>query len=169
MPDLSLLASIEIPVAWIVVPLLLAVILYDLRFMRIPNALVVLFGAVALASVPFQIGLEELLWRLGIAAVVFCGGLILYARRMMGAGDVKLLSTLMLLIPVEGVQAFSMMLSLSILVGVGTWMLVRQIRAGRPTRWRSLQKQGRFPLGLSIGSAGLVFVLFGPEALRGMI
>lgn len=162
-------ASFEVSAAWIIVPLLLAVILYDLRFMRIPNRLVILFAVVALVTAPFQIGFEEMLWRLGVAAAVFAGGLILYARRMMGAGDVKLLAVLMLLIPIEGMQAFSMMLSMSILLGVAAWIVVRRVRGAAPTQWRSLQQQSRFPLGLSIGMAGLVFALIGPQAVQGIL
>ena len=125
---MNALASFEIPALFIVVPLLLAVILYDLRFMRIPNKLVVLFAVVALVMAPFQIGVEEILWRFGIAGIVFLGGLIFYARGMMGAGDVKLLAVLMLLIPVEGLSAFTMLLSLSMLLGVAVLMSARSAR-----------------------------------------
>ena len=137
--------------------------------MRIPNKLVLLFGVVALVALPFQIPLEEALWRSGIAAAVFVGGLVLYARRMMGAGDVKLLAVLMVLIPVADVRSFTLLLSLCILSGVGAWVITRKLRGNAPTRWRSLQPQGRFPLGLSIGMAGLVYMLAGPEAVTSLI
>ncbi|MHA6325839.1 A24 family peptidase [Roseivivax sp. CAU 1753] len=155
-----------ISVAWLVVPLLVAVILYDMRFMRIPNWLVTLFVIVALVSLPGSVGWSELAWRLVAAVAVFAASLLLFARRLMGGGDVKLMTALTLLIPVDALALFAVILSLSIFASVAALYLTRRGAGTRPTRWRAISDRTGFPLGLAIGLAGIVFVLFGPALMR---
>lgn len=154
-----------ISINWLTVPLFLAVILYDMRFMRIPNWLVALFVIVAVVSLPFSTGWIDLLWRLVASATTFLVCLLLFARRLMGGGDVKLLTVLALLIPVSALPLFGVILSLSIFVSVAAIYTARRLTQGKPTRWRAISDRKGFPLGLGIGSAGIVFVLIGPMLL----
>lgn len=157
------LAAFSLPVGWLLAPLLVAVILYDLRFLRIPNLLVLLFAVVALVSVPLSVPLDEVLWRLLAAVLVLLAGFALFALRLMGAGDVKLMAVLMLLVPVSGWAIFALLFSLSIFLGTALLMGLRRATATRQTRWLSLQDHSRFPLGLSIGIAGLAFLALAPH------
>ncbi|MDD9719730.1 prepilin peptidase [Sulfitobacter sp. PR48] len=160
---MTALANMEIPVAWLVAPLLIAVILYDLRLMRIPNVLVGLFLIVALVSLPLTEPLSEILWRLLAALAVFGAGLALFAARLMGGGDVKLMAALTLLIPTAALPVFGLLFSVGIVLGVLGLMVMRRLADRNQTRWHSLREHGRFPLGLSIGMAGLVFATFGEK------
>ncbi len=152
----------EFSAAWVMVPLLAAVILYDLRLMRIPNGLVLLFLAVAVGILPFALPLDALLWRVAIALGVLAIGLALFATGLMGGGDVKILSVLMLLIPPSALPAFGVLLSIGVLVGIIGLSVARALAKGKPTRWRALWDRKRFPLGLGIGMAGLSFIWAGP-------
>ncbi len=156
----------EVSVAWLILPLLMAVILYDLRFMRIPNWVTTLFAIVALASLPFSVTSTELLWRLAAATVVFLVSLLLFARRLMGGGDVKLLTILPLLIPAAALPLFGIILSVSIFGSVAALYTARRTMQGRSTRWLAISDRTGFPLGLGIGLAGIVFVLFGPSLMQ---
>jgi prepilin peptidase CpaA len=154
--------------AWMLVPLFLAVILYDLRLMRIPNWLVLLFAIVALAVVPFSVSWEETLLRAGIALAVLLIGLVLFALGLMGGGDIKLLAVLMLLVPPPALPVFGLMLSAGIVVGIVALGIVRQIAKGRAGGWRAVWDRKRFPLGLGIGLAGLAFIFTGPSVIAAL-
>lgn len=158
---MTALAQMEIPVAWLVGPLLMAVILYDLRLMRIPNVLVGLFLIVAVVSLPLTEPLSEILWRVLAALVVFGAGLALFAARLMGGGDVKLMAVLVLFIPTAALPVFGLLFSVGIVLGVLGMVVLRRMADKSRTRWHSLRENGKFPLGLSIGMAGLAFVTFG--------
>ncbi len=155
-----------ISVGWLVFPLLMAVIAYDMRFMRIPNWLVALFVIVALVSLPFSVSRIELMWRLVAGAGVFLVSLLMFARRLIGGGDVKLLAVLTLLIPVSALPLLGMILSLSIFASVLALFLIRRAMLGRPTRWLAISDRSGFPMGLAIGVAGIIFWLFGPNLMR---
>ncbi|WP_417208469.1 A24 family peptidase [Antarctobacter sp.] len=152
----------EVSVGWLVVPLLLAVIAYDMRFMRIPNWLVTLFVIVAVVSLAFSVTWVELLHRLFAATAVFLVSLLLFAARLMGGGDVKLLTVLTLMIPVSALSLFGVIFSLSIFASVATLYVMRTVNSGARTRWKAISDRRGFPLGLAIGIAGIVFALFGP-------
>ncbi|QFT58095.1 Type IV leader peptidase family protein [Sulfitobacter sp. THAF37] len=155
------ISQIAVPVAWLVMPLLVAVILYDLRLMRIPNVLVGLFLVVAGVTLALTEPLPEILWRMLAASVVFAAGLALFAARLMGGGDVKLMAALTLLIPTSTLPVFGLLFSVGIVLGVVMLMVLRALTDRTRTRWRSLRDHSRYPLGLSIGMAGLAFVAFG--------
>lgn len=161
---MNVLATIS--VGWIVVPLLIAVILYDMRFMRIPNTLVVLFAIVALVSLPFSATWAEVLWRICAALAVFIASMMLFMTRLMGGGDVKLLTAFTLLIPISALPLFGVILSLSIFTSVAALYTIRRVTLGYPTRWLAISDRSGFPLGLGIGIAGIFFILFGPVLMR---
>jgi prepilin peptidase CpaA len=158
---MSAMTAFELPVSWLMVPLFVAVIVYDLRFMRIPNRLVLLVCVIIAVSLPFSVPLAEIGWRLVAAAVVFVLAVTLFALRLMGGGDVKLLTALTLLIPTQSLAVFALLLSVGIFVGIAGLYLLRRATRGLSTNWRSLQDHSRYPLGLSIGLSGLAFAMFG--------
>ncbi len=157
-----MIAPFQISAAWLLAPLLVAVILYDLRFMRIPNVLVKLVLIVAVVSLIPALEVPELIWRTVAAAVVFAVTLTLFALRLMGGGDVKLLAVLTLFIPTGALAHFALIFSVGIFAGVAILKALRVGLRHRETNWRSLQDHTRFPLGLSIGMSGLAFIVLGP-------
>ena len=156
------LASLQIPVIWLMIPLFLAVMLFDLRQMRIPNALVLLVLVIAAVSLPLSVSLTEFGWRLLAAGIVLILGVSLFALRLMGGGDVKFLGALTLMIPTDQLAIFALLLSAAIFAGVAALYLARRAVSGSATRWRSLEDHSRYPLGLSIGLAGIGFALVAP-------
>ncbi len=135
-------------------PLMLIMIWTDLRYMRIPNRLVL--AALALFTGLALFGLVgDLDRRLITAAVVLTIGFGMFAAQVLGGGDVKALAVLMLFVPPRAVPEFMILLSLAMLGGLVLVYGARRLVATPDTGWASLRETRRFPLGLSIGSAAL--------------
>ncbi len=139
-------------------PLLILAAYYDLRFLRIPDlisvALITIFVFSALFYTP-----DDLMTRLLAAAVVFGIGFLAFSLRLVGGGDVKLLSALMLFIPTNGIILFANLFSVSLLIGVASIIALRRKRCASCAGWKSLSKPKAFPMGISIALAGLTYPL----------
>lgn len=139
-------------------PILVAVAYFDLRFMRIPNSLTLItlgiFAVVVLLSPPADLWL-----RLGIAGLVFALGCVAFAFRLIGGGDVKILSALMLAVPVNGIAVFANVFSASMIAGIVVVLTLRRIPQSTSWGWKSFAGSKKFPMGLSIAMAGLAFPL----------
>lgn len=126
----------------------------ELRTGRIPNWLtllpLILFVAI-LAMTPER---TELLWQLGMAAIVFGFGLLLFFFAGFGAGAVKLISGLALFIPPgTGLSA----LAVFIVVMFVSAFLIVQIRkafGSEDSKWFVMAK-AVLPMSVPIAAAGL--------------
>ena len=156
----------SISVGWLLAPLFVAVILFDLRVMRIPNRLVALIAIVAVAVLVLDVAWDEALLRVAVAGAVLLIGLVLFALRLMGGGDIKVLTVMMLLISTDTLPIFGLLLSASIFFGIAMMGIARALAKGHQTRWRSLWDRQRFPLGLPIGMAGLAYLFMGQTLLE---
>lgn len=140
----------------LIAPLLIAAAYCDLRFMRIPNSisliLVAVFVVAALLYPP-----PDVLTRLTAASIVFGLGFTAFGFHLIGAGDVKLLSALVLFIPANGLILFANLFSASLLIGVASILLLRRSRFAGAPGWKSLSGSRKFPMGISIALAGLAF------------
>lgn len=152
---LAFLSGAQVSTGWLLVPLLVVVMLCDLRLLRIPNWLVLLFLVVFLATVPFQIPGGDLALRVVAGVVVFALCLGAFALRVLGGGDVKLLAVLVLFVPPPLLAPFALLLSGAMILSLVALALIRRRTNGRAGRWRGLTERRRFPLGLPIGLAGL--------------
>ncbi len=146
-----------IPSAWLLAPLLVAVILYDLRFMRLPNGLSWLFVAVFLATLPTATSWGAVGIQVALAAAVFALGVAGNAAKLLGGGDVKVLAAFALHVPPQGLLLFSGLLCATLVVGIVALVMLRRGITG-PTRWKALNETARYPAGLSIGMAGLIYL-----------
>ena len=141
-----------------VIALLVAVIICDLRLMRLPNLLVLLFVMVFATTVAWTLPLSELVWRVGVALAVLLVGAAANAAKLMGGGDAKIIAALVLFFPRESLLYFAFVFCICMIVGiVGLLVLRRFLRTKNPT-WRGLKDGERYPMGLSIGIAGLITV-----------
>ncbi|SLN46319.1 Type IV leader peptidase family protein [Roseivivax jejudonensis] len=134
--------------------------LSDLRWMRIPNALVL--ATVALFAVTHAPCLEtaDLVWRVAVALVIVLTGLAAFAAGLVGAGDVKFLAALSLFVPADDWVLFLFMLGVGLLLAVALTLGLRRVAADPGSHWKVLADEaGRLPAGVGLGLAGWGFLL----------
>jgi prepilin peptidase CpaA len=136
-------------------PLLLVTIWFDLRFLRIPNVLVGAVVATAIVLAPFLLTWPDSLTRIVVAGVVFAAGFAGFMCRLIGGGDVKMLAALMLFVPLNQMAAFCLLFAAALLIGIGAVQALRAFAHRPGSIWGVLREKHRYPMGLSIGMAGL--------------
>lgn len=142
----------------IIAPILVYAAYSDLRWLRIPNGVSLLMLAI-FALVAMTLPWSELMWRTSIGATIFVIGLVLFAARLIGAGDVKLLSALLLFVPSSHTLPFFQLFSVSLLLGVAFISVCRRLPQLQTLGWRSVDTPRSFPMGISIALAGLLLPL----------
>ena len=135
-------------------PLLLAVAYCDLRFMRIPNLLSLLALAFFLAFA-LIFPSADFLSKIMAAAAVMLLGFIGFCFRLLGGGDVKILSALMLFVPTQSLMLFAFVFSASLLIGIAAILALRKLPLAAGHRWKSVSGSNKFPMGISIALAGI--------------
>lgn len=151
----------EFSVTLIVAFLMVATILSDLRFMRIPNYLSLIGIAAFFALLSWSLPFEETLWRVGTAAACLVIGFVLFVIRVMGAGDVKIMSVLMLFVPTDQLAPFMLMFSGAMVLGIVAVVSSRKFLESADASWAFLRNEKRLPMGLSIGLAGIAQLIVG--------
>jgi prepilin peptidase CpaA len=145
-----------------VVPLMLIITWYDLRFMRIPNwTVLAVFGAfIAIGSwgLPF----DTFLWRLGYGAVTLMAAFALYsiAGLYIGAGDLKLLAALAPLLSANNLVGFIGVYVLLSILGLIVFLMIRRRLKGRKTSWAAFNQRAFFPAGVLLGLSMATTLLF---------
>ncbi len=141
-------------------PILLAVAFTDLSRLRIPNALVL--AALALfAATCLTLPQDEILARLAAAGLAFLLLLPLFALRLMGGGDIKMLPAMVLFVPALHWQLFAGLFSAALVAGVVAIGLARLATdRATPTGWLAIDTPRAFPMGLSIAVAGIALTLW---------
>lgn len=141
---------------FLIAPVLVAVAYFDLRFMRIPNVITVfLIFLFAVIAWVWPLPLPELALRFGAAAFVFVIGFIGFFFGLVGAGDVKVLSALMLYVPFSIITIFANVFSASLIVGILIVLFLRRFEKVKAIGWKSFGGSHKFPMGLSIAISGL--------------
>src|SRR6266498_1757884 len=97
----------------IVVPMVLAAAIWDLRTRTIPNGL---NAAIALLAIPFWWASGMKLWpdavfQLGIGVALFGAFAVAFALKAMGGGDVKLIGALGLWLPPQAIMPLLIIMS----------------------------------------------------------
>lgn len=135
-------------------PVLLAAAVFDLRHMRIPNALSVvlatIFAAACLATLPGDFAM-----RLIVAGSVLVLGAAAFFAGLVGAGDVKLLTTLLLLVPAAGMPVFALEFSAALAVTMAALFSLKRLPVVAGLGWRGFAPGREFPMGVAIALAGL--------------
>ncbi len=148
----------------VVLPLPLALVwamVSDVMRLEIPNTIpVVLVVAYLLAATVTGVEFLTVLRQLAIAAAVLAAGLALFAARIVGGGDVKLLAGCLPWLGLDQLPLFFLLMSLigGLLGLVALWL--RRFSFGptwRRSRWFEQLSMGqqKIPYGLAIGTAGL--------------
>ena len=135
-------------------PILLWIAWTDFWLMRIRNTAVLAAVAVFVLTVP-AIGLHEAGLRLLAAAAVFAVGFGLFAFRLLGGGDVKMGSALLLFVPSQTYVLFSFVFSAAMLAGILVILAMRQVPAVRRSGAVSMRAAGTFPMGVALALSGV--------------
>lgn len=136
-------------------PLLIAVALSDLRYMRIPN----LFSLIALAIFAAMLALGWIVdpvSSLIAAGLVLVAGFFAFVFNMLGGGDVKFLAALMLFVPTSTLVSFGYTFSFAMAVGMLAIVSLRRRAFMAHSDWRGFDAEAGFPMGISIALAGLL-------------
>lgn len=152
-------------VLWAFVPLMLATVYFDLRHLRLPNAISLLLVLAFVLWAPFVMAPTQIGWRVLAAAIVFGLGFAAFAAGLVGGGDVKVLGAVMLFVPPLGLPMYFLAFGLCLLSGTALVLALRKSGVAQGSDWRGVTATGRFPVGLAIGGAALVHVVWhGPLA-----
>jgi prepilin peptidase CpaA len=139
----------------LLVPVLLAVGYFDMRYMLIPNRLVLLsltlFGLCA-----FLLPTDELVTRLMVGFGVLLFGFVAFALNLFGGGDVKMLACLALFIPATTYPAFFQLFAVALAFGMLAVLAIRRMPGAESSSWRGLNEKRGFPMGVSIALAGIL-------------
>ncbi len=136
-------------------PVLVATAWYDLRRMRIPDVLSLIAVGLFLVSGPLFLTTESILMRVLVAGTVFIISFLMFAFRLVGGGDVKIFSALMLFIPVPTVSVFLLLFSAAMFFGMALMPVLRALPHADLLGWVSLKPGAGFPMGISIALSGL--------------
>lgn len=149
---------LDVIVAGGVSVILCLAIFFDLRKLRLPDGL----SLALLVLAPLHLaGLETwgaLGWQLGFALCVFVALFAAFAFRLLGGGDVKLLTALAIFVPINQIAAISLTFSGALVAGILFVLVARHLQGGKPSNWAFLTSN-KLPMGLSIGLAGLAVVV----------
>lgn len=126
----------------------LCIAAFDLRKMRIPDALSIsligLFICLCVLDMP-----SDIFGRLALSIAVFVLSFFAFARRMMGGGDVKIMTALALFVPIGALAEIALLFSATLIFGTVFVILARKFLPAKPN-WAFLNTK-RMPMGLCIG------------------
>ena len=160
--DAALLLAVAL-----MLPLMLAIMVIDLKQLRIPNwAVMGVFGAF-LATGSWGLSLEIFLSRLAYAAIVLLLGFALYsvAKGIVGAGDLKLLAALAPFLSGANLGEFVLIYIAASFVGLALFFVARWFVGRRKIGWKALEQGLYFPAGVLLG-VSMALALLGEAAAR---
>ena len=142
-----------------VIPIAIFVAWNDMRVMKIPNlAAGALLASYAILG-PFALGLDMYLWHWTHFAVVLVIGMMFWAARVIGGGDVKFMAAAAPMVAVADLQMFMLIYASCLLAALATHRLAKHspLRRIAPD-WVSWDSP-RFPKGLALSGTLLFYLL----------
>lgn len=145
-----------------VLPICFWVAWSDLRYMKIPNkAVMTLFGVyllVGLVALPFDV----YTWRLLHLLVVLVVGIALNAIGALGAGDAKFAAVAAPFIAIGDLKTLLFILAATLIFGYAIHRIAKYtaLRKLAPD-WVSWTREGKYPMGLSLGGALALYLVQG--------
>ena len=139
-------------------PIAIAVAIYDLRTMEIPNWLSLGAAAVFIAFVFAALPVEDAVARLIAGLVVLFGCMLLFFAGAMGGGAGKAAAAFTVMIaPVDAAFAL-VLLSVAALASLGVISLLRTTVFAAGGDWRVWSATGRIPFGVPLGATLVVYL-----------
>ena len=143
---------------WCLMPILGLTAWCDLTRMRIPNVLVLAGFAIFVATAPF-LNMDEMLSRLMVGAITLVVCFTLFTVNVIGAGDAKMMSVIMLFVPSEFLTFYMFGFSLAMCAGMLGVFLARREFGSEAATWVSMRPKAHFPMGVSIALSGLLLAV----------
>ncbi len=139
---------------------------WDIRRLQIPNAVSLALLALFFVNYALLPWPERLAPHIGAGVVTFLLTFALYAGGLLGAGDVKLISVLMVWGGLKDGPAFLIIMTLIGGLLAGTLLILKQILTRWPAAYRYIPSRrlrnwagrGIFPYGIAICIAGLILM-----------
>lgn len=138
----------------------------DLKYMKIPNILVLIMAGLFLVTGPFLLDFDIYLWRLLGGFIVLVIGFTLFSLGGIGGGDAKFAAAMALFIDHTHLASFLFMLAMFALLGVVLHKIVGKLgfMSKITDTWESwrIEKSGKkknFPLGLGMSGALIYYQL----------
>lgn len=148
-----------------VFPICIFVAWNDMKFMKIPNVMVLAMLGVFVVIGPIALDLDVYLWRYLHFAVILVIGFLLNTIRAFGAGDAKFAAAMAPFIPLGDATMFLIILAATLLAAFFTHRTLRQvpqIRLRTPD-WESWDNN-QFPMGLALGAGTVIYFLMALRA-----
>ncbi len=133
----------------------------DLRYMKIPNMLVLAMTVVFLIVGAVFLPFDEYLWRILGGVIVLVGGFVLFALGGIGGGDAKFAAAMALFIDRNEVVPFLFILSIVTILAVLSHWIVGKLKFARPITgsWDSWTVKKKFPFGFGMGAALIYYLV----------
>ncbi|WP_171126257.1 MULTISPECIES: prepilin peptidase [unclassified Ruegeria] len=151
---------------WLFAPLFVAMAWTDFTQLRIPNTYCIVGLILFVAAAPF-LTWNELLLRLLIAGACFVICFGLFAINWLGGGDAKMLPIVFLAVPSTQIPNYLFLFAAAMAVGLVGMALFRRLARDTSPRFKSTAQSREFPMGIAIGSAGLVLIAISVAELTG--
>ncbi len=126
---------------------------FDLRYMIIPNKVVLgLFAAFLIVGVIF-LPFQSFLWHLLGGFVVLAIGFVMNAAGLVGGGDAKFAAAMALFVSFADILPFLLMLAVITLIVVALHYIFGRLPIAQDFKkgWKSWDKDRKFPMGFGFG------------------
>lgn len=140
-------------------PVVLASALSDLRQLKIRNTHVLTAIGFFAALAPFLLDGTEIASRILVAALIFAVCFFLFALRVIGGGDSKMLAVVMLFVPSTDAVQFLRIFAVALAVVSLSALMLQNSPAIRVLSWSSIQKKRHVPVGVAIAISVALLVL----------
>ncbi len=146
----------------LVTPICLWVAWSDLRAMRIPNQAVLLLAGIFLVIGIIALPIAEYPWRLGYMVIALLIGIIINAAGLVGAGDAKFIAAAVPFVDPGDVAAVCLIFAANLLACFTAHRIAKNTALRRlAPEWESWSRGRKFPMGFSLGSTLVIYLLLG--------
>ncbi|PVA10380.1 hypothetical protein DC366_09085 [Pelagivirga sediminicola] len=146
----------------LVLPVCIWVAWNDLRYMKIPNKAVVTLAVIFVAIGIVVLPIDVFAWRLVHLVVVLLAGMVLNAVGLIGAGDAKFAAAAAPFIAIGDLQLVLMLLAGTMIAGYAVHRIAKHTALRRlAPHWESWTREGKYPMGLSLGGAMAAYIVLG--------
>jgi prepilin peptidase CpaA len=167
--DLQTFVMLQKGIAYVSIALLVVAAYSDIRTLRIPNVLVVAIAALGILRLVLLGNPITATYAVGAALLVFFAGCVLFRYRIVGGGDVKLLTATIPLIWYRDLFNFLALMSIiGALLAVVVVVVHNYLPLVSGPRLAARLPKGRLPVpyGVAISVAGIVTLLSQPLLFR---